>query len=360
MNQVIMYIMAAGVLLGGIDRIIGKKWGYGRSMEEGFLLMGPTALSMVGMMCLIPFLSDVLGKVIIPFYGMIGVDPSMFAGMLAIDMGGYQLAKELAADPMIGRYAGIIVASTFGCTFIFTIPVGMSVVEKKDQTFFANGIMIGLVTLPVGLALGGLFCGMSLMNVLQQNIPIFLLAIFLIIGLKKVPNTMITGFERFASGIQILITFGLVCGAVYYMTNFAILPEIYPIEEALEVVASIGIVMLGSMPMALLLQRVLRKPFSWIGNKIGINEQSVAGLLIGTVSVLPQLAMIKEMDETGKVINAAYVVCAASMFAAHCGFTLSTEPDLLGALIVSKMTGGGAAIIAAVIFQKKHLIVSAE
>lgn len=358
MNQIIMYIMAAGVIIGGIDRILGKKWGFGRSMEEGFLLMGPTALSMVGMMCLIPFLSDVTGKIIIPLYGLMGVDPSMFAGLLAIDMGGYQLALELALDPMIGKYAGIIVAATFGCTFIFTIPVGMSVIEKKDQPLFAKGIMIGLVTMPVGLIAGGLLCKMSVVEILRQNLPIFVLAVLLIIGLQKIPNAMMKGFERFAGGIQILITFGLVCGAVYYMTGFSVVPNIYPIEDALLVVASIGIVMLGSMPMALLLQRILKKPFQWIGSKIGMNEISVAGLLVGAVSVLPQMAMIKDMDQTGKVVNAAYIVCAASMFAAHIGFTLSTEPDLLGALIAAKMTGGIAAIVLAVILQKKQVFES--
>ncbi len=31
-------------------------------------------------------------------YRLVGVDPAMFGGLLAIDMGGYQMAKELAAD----------------------------------------------------------------------------------------------------------------------------------------------------------------------------------------------------------------------------------------------------------------------
>ena len=36
MNQVILWIMAAGVVLGGIDRIFGSPKGYGKKFEEGF------------------------------------------------------------------------------------------------------------------------------------------------------------------------------------------------------------------------------------------------------------------------------------------------------------------------------------
>ena len=89
-----MLIMAAGAVVGGIDRIRGNRWGYGAKFEEGFQLLGSTALSMAGMICLAPVLADVLGKVVIPLYRMIGVDPGMFGSLLAIDMGGYQLARN--------------------------------------------------------------------------------------------------------------------------------------------------------------------------------------------------------------------------------------------------------------------------
>ena len=102
MNRILMLIMAAGAVVGGIDRLRGNKHGYGEKFEEGFLFLGPTALSMAGMICLAPVLADVLGKVIVPLYRAMGVDPAMFGSLLAIDMGGYQLAKELASDARVG------------------------------------------------------------------------------------------------------------------------------------------------------------------------------------------------------------------------------------------------------------------
>ena len=62
MNQALMLIMSAGVVLGGMDRILGNKLGLGEAFEKGFLLLGPMALSMTGMICLTPVLADVLSR----------------------------------------------------------------------------------------------------------------------------------------------------------------------------------------------------------------------------------------------------------------------------------------------------------
>ena len=67
------------------------------------------------------------------------------------------------------------------------------------------------------------------------------------------------------------------------------------------------------------------------------------------ISVIPALSMYSDMDEKGKVANAAFLVSAASLLAAHMGFTISMEPELLGALIGGKLSGGIAAF-ALVIF----------
>ena len=78
-----------------------------------------------------------------------------------------------------------------------------------------------------------------------------------------------------------------------------------------------------------------------------MNPAGMTGLLVGAVSAIPAISMYRDMDERGKVVNAAFLVSAASMMAAHMGFTLSTEPQLLGALIGAKMIGGVAAVLAA-------------
>lgn len=356
MNRILMMIMAAGAVIGGIDRLRGNKHGLGEKFEEGFLFLGPTALSMVGMICLSPVLAQVLGKVIIPFYKMIGVDPAMFGSILAIDMGGYQLAEELAEDPLIGAYAGIVAAAIFGCTIVFTIPVGMGMLKKEDQYCFSRGIMYGLVTMPVGLVIGGMVAGIPWNVCVHQNIPVFVVAILLLWGLWKVPEKMIRGFGIFANGIRGIITIGLILAAVEYMCGWNPIKGMYPIQEGMEVVASIGIVMLGSLPVAELLQRFLRKPFARLGKKWNMNTESMTGILIGSVSVIPAISLFKDMDEKGKVVNAACIVSSASLLAAHMGFTISTRPDMLGALLSGKVCGAVAAFLLAFCMCRKEKV----
>lgn len=340
-----MWIMAVGAVVGGIDRIRGNKYGYGAKFEEGFLFLGPTALSMAGMICLAPVLADILGRIVVPCYQRIGVDPAMFGSLLAIDMGGYQLAGELALDSRIGSYAGTVAAAIFGCTIVFTIPVGMGMIRKEERCFFARGIMYGLVTMPVGLLVGGVLAGIPVLSCLHQNLPVFVLAAVLLIGLWKAPEKMVRGFCVFADGIRAVITIGLVLAAVEYMCGWNPVKGMAQLEDAMDVVSSIGIVMLGSLPAAEFLQRILRKPFARVGSRLGMKAESMTGLLVGIVSVIPAISMYQDMDERGKVVNGAFIVSAASLLAAHMGFVVSTEPEMLGPLLGGKLSGAMAALI---------------
>lgn len=339
MNQALMMVMAAGAVLGGVDRMAGNRLGLGEQFEKGFQLLGSMALSMVGMICLAPVLADVLGRIIVPLYQAIGVDPAMFGSFLAIDMGGYQLAGELAADPRIGSYAGLIVSAIFGCTLVFTIPVGMGMIRASDRELFARGIMLGLAAMPVGLIAGGLACGLALRVCLWQNLPIFFLSLLLLIGLWKIPHRMVKGFCAAADGIKCVITVGLVLAAVESLTGWNPVPGMAPIGEAMSVVGSVGVVMLGSLPMAELLRRALDRPFRWLGGKLGMDAQSMTGMLVGLVTALPALSAFDRMNSRGKVAVGAFLVSGTSLLAAHLGFVVSTEPELLGALIAAKLNG---------------------
>ena len=87
-NQILMYLMAFGAALGGIDQMLGNRLGYGEKFEEGFRMLGPVALSMAGIICLAPVLSAVLQVVVSPVCSLFHLDPGIFGSILAIDMGG--------------------------------------------------------------------------------------------------------------------------------------------------------------------------------------------------------------------------------------------------------------------------------
>lgn len=229
----------------------------------------------------------------------------MLGGIIAIDMGDFQLAVELAADPKVASYAGILVAATLGCTVTFTIPVGMGMVPEKDRPLFARGILFGLILLPVSLFLGGLLTGLMPLNTIRQSLPVFLACLALALGIAKWPDQLVGGFLHFSNAIRLISTLGLIFGAFAYMTGVSLPFPMTPLEEAMKTVSSIGIVMLGSLPMAELLQRILKVPLAWLGKKTGMNSASMTGLLLGGVSVVPAIALIRDMDRRGKIVNAA-------------------------------------------------------
>lgn len=355
MNQILMVVMSFGVILGGLDHLFGNKLGYGKKFEEGFGLLGSMALSMAGMICLAPVLANVLGRFIIPLYQAAGVDPAMFGGILAIDMGGYQLAVELAMEEQIGRYVGIVVSAMFGCTLVFTIPVGMGLIRKEDQPYFARGIMLGLAAMPAGLLAGSIVSGLSLLTCLHQNLPIFLAAILLFFGLWKIPGKMVRGFCIFAGGIRVLVTASLILAAVESLCGFSLIHGMAPLADAMGVVSAIGIVLLGSLPVAELLCRLLKKPFARLGTKLNLNPKSLTGMLVSLVSPIPVFSMFQEMDGRGKVAAGAFLVNATSLLAAHLGFTLATAPAMVPALFAGKLVGAATALLLAMCFPAKNI-----
>lgn len=353
MDKIIMWIMACGALLGGIDRILGNRFGLGKKFEEGFYLLGPTALSMAGILCLVPLLARMLSGPAAALCEPLGIDPAMLGGILAVDMGGYQLAHELAIDPKVANFAGITVAAILGCTITFTIPIGMGMLNNDERTDFAQGILFGLIGIPAALISGGLLCGMGILYTLRQSLPVLILSALVLLGIWKNTRLMIRAFSVVARGISILTTLGLMLGAFEYMTGTAIIPGLAPVEDAMTVVGSIGVVMLGSLPVTELLKRALQRPLSWFGSKTGMNNTSAAGLLIGMVSVLPAIAMIKDMDKRGRIVNAAFVVCAASALAAQLGFVAGVNADLLPVLLASKFSGGICGALIALVATRK-------
>ena len=124
-SQVLMWFMAAGALIGGLDRVFGNKFGLGERFEEGFYAMGPLALGMTGMVCLSPVISDVVAPLAGPFFTKMGADPAVFGSIRPNDPGGYSLAMSMAENKTAGLYSGLIVDSMLGSTVTFSIPVGL-------------------------------------------------------------------------------------------------------------------------------------------------------------------------------------------------------------------------------------------
>lgn len=351
-SEIIMWVMAIGAIIGGIDRIIGNKFGLGEKFEEGFNSMGPLALGMVGIVCLAPVISNVLGPIIIPGITAIGADPAIFGSILPNDTGGYPLAMSLAINEQAGLFSGLIVASMLGCTIVFSIPVGLGLIEKRDQPYFAKGLLIGLITVPIGSIIGGAIAGYDMGMVLINSVPVIAISILLAIGLKFIPNGMIKGCIIFGQFIVVVITIGLAAAAFEAMTGVVIIPGMDPIQDALGIIGDIAIVLLGTFPVLSILTKLLDKPLTAIGTKLGMDATSTAGIVFTLANSIPVYKMMKDMNPRGKIINTAWLVPATAALGDHLGFTAGVYPQAITAVVVSKIIAGVLAVILAMAMTK--------
>lgn len=354
-DRIILWVMSVGILIGGLDKIIGNKFGLGEKFDEGFNAMGPLALGMVGIVCLAPVISKALGPVIIPLFTAMGADPAMFGSILANDMGGFPLAMELAINEQAGLLSGAIVASMLGCTLVFSIPVGLGLIEKEDRPYFSKGLLIGLITIPVGSVIGGLIAGFDLMLVIKNVIPVLILSVFLSVGLKFIPEKMIKGSMLFGQFITIVIYIGLACAAFEFITGIVIIPGMAPIMEGMNAIAGIGIVLLGTFPVLSILVKLLDKPLNSVGRKIGMDATSAAGLVFTLANSVPVYKMMKDMNKRGKIVNTAWLVPATAALGDHLGFTAGVRPDMITPVVVGKIAAGILAIVIAILMSKNAL-----
>lgn len=344
-HEVLIDMMAVFALLGGLDRILGGRFGLGSRFEEGILSMGSLALAMVGIVSLAPVLAGILKPIVVPVYRLLGADPAMFAGtVLACDMGGGPLARQLTADPQAADLGGVITGSMLGATVVFTIPVAMGILEEEDRPAMAKGILCGMVAIPFGILAGGLMAGYAFSMVLRNLVPIVLMALLIALGLWRAEKAMVAAFTAFGKILVAVVTVGLSGAIIQALTGFAVIPGLAPISEGFETVGTIAIVLAGAFPLVYVLTRVLNKPLMALGKLLGINEPASAGLIASLANSIATFGMVKDMDDRGKVVNIAFAVPAAFVFGDHLGFTAGFAPELLPAMIVGKLVGGVVAV----------------
>ena len=344
-HEVLIDMMAVFALLGGLDRILGGRFGLGSRFEEGILSMGSLALAMVGIVSLAPVLAGILKPIVVPVYRLLGADPAMFAGtLLACDMGGGPLARQLTADPQAADLGGVITGSMLGATVVFTIPVAMGILEERDWPAMAKGSLCGMVAIPFGILAGGLTAGYAFSMVLRNLVPIVLMALLIALGLWRAEKAMVAAFTAFGKIVVAVVTVGLSGAIIQALTGFAVIPGLAPISEGFETVGTIAIVLAGAFPLVYVLTQVLNKPLMALGKLLGINEPASAGLIASLANSIATFGMVKDMDDRGKVVNIAFAVPAAFVFGDHLGFTAGFAPELLPAMIVGKLVGGVFAV----------------
>lgn len=356
MSKFILYIIIFFAVLGSIDKIIGNKFGLGKKFDEGFMNMGNLALGIIGIYSIAPVLANGLLYLIAPIFKAIGVDPSILVGsLLACDMGGYSSAMEIAHTRQMGMFSGLMIGSMMGATIVYTLPIAIGVIEKEDHPFFIKGILSGIITIPIGGFLGGILSGMNILVIVKNLIPIVVFSIVLTLALIKQPEKIIKCFIYFNKIIMTLGTIGLIAGILQRLIGITLVPGMKPLEEGLNVVVNIAIFLAGAYPMMFIITKLFTKPLSKIGEKIGIGENAIVGLIISLANNIPTFVMMKDMDKRGKVICSAFAVSGAFSFGGQMGFVASVESSMIVPVMIGKMTAGISGVVLAYILTEEEV-----
>lgn len=364
-NSVIVTIMMIFMILGAVDKAMGNKRGYGAAFDEGFQAMGPLAIAMVGVIAAAPVLSMVLRPIVGPIYELLGSSPSIFATTLLLaDSGGYPLAVELAGnDVVMGQFAGIIVGCTMGCILLFDIPVALTLIQKKDRPLLACGILVGVITAPIGCFVGGIVMNamteysMDLGTMFFSLLPVILVAIVLAAGLWFKPIALMNGFAKFGAFVTGLIAIFVAIAVFQYETGirfplFHLMVEagadgVSPLANSVEILGDIAFVLIGAFPMVEFIKRHFGGALAKVGSKLGMNEAASAGIVATLANNIPTFQMMKDMNPKGKLMNVAFASCAAFMFGDHLGFVAGVNSNMIVPMIFAKLACGLSALFLA-------------
>lgn len=367
----------ACAVAGAIASAIKPESELGQQFVAGVDSIGPIFLPVAGIMASAPYLTAFVEGVFGPTYGALGADPAMAATtFIAVDMGGYQLADALAQT----RESWIMAMMTgymAGATIVFTVPVALKMLEKRDRKYLALGVMSGLLAIPIGVFVTSAVIAVShpvIREVVSTNadatyqlaltwaqigvnlVPLIIICVALALGLKFKPDAMIKGFIVFGRVMEGALKIVFVLVVVEYFTglftmvfgSFGFDPIIADEDDmfrALETAGAIGMMLCGAFPMVYLIRKYLAKPLAKIGGAVGLSSDATAGLLAGSANVLALLSMVKYLKARDKVICMAFAVCCAFLFGDHLSFTANFQPSLIVPVLLGKLAAGICAIV---------------
>ncbi|CAN5630143.1 ethanolamine utilization protein EutH [soil metagenome] len=380
-GQVVIFIIVAFGIIGAIAAIRDDEHGMGAEWKEGLHAIGPIFIPVAGIMASIPYLSRFVEAVVGPLFNLVGASPAMAAtSIIAVDMGGYQLAQAIA-DNTANWIMAAIVGYMAGATIVFSIPVGLAMLDRRDHKYMALGIMSGILTVPVGVLLTTsilVLTGTNLRDEVSTSsastfslavlgfsqifvnlIPLIIFVVAIALGLYFYPNIMITGFMWFGRIMDAAIKIILALSIAEYFTGIfttifgawgfdPIIADAQDQFRALEIAGYIGITLSGAFPMVYVIRTYLSGPLGAIGRRFGLSSEGSAGVVAASANILALYHMIKVIPPKDKVLCIAFAVCSAFLLGDHLAFTANFQPNMILPLIIGKFTAGILAIALAV------------
>ena len=344
-EKILLLLFALMFAVGAADYLCGSPLKLGKRFVDGLQTFAPLFLTMAGFIIIAPLLA----RVLIPGSGIftaIGADPAVFPGLfLANDNGAYPLAQKLAVTPQGAGFGGILVGGVVGVNVI-CMPLVMQIMKKEDRPYYFKGLMYGIITMPAGLLAGAFAAGYPCKFILLQMPPLLGISAAAALMLYLIPETLVKMLCVFAKAMEVLAMAG--CAAAVFMEFSGVrIPGLVPLGEAVKVIGAIVVLLSGVYVFMEILTRLFRKFLLGAGKRFNINETSVMGLITTSANSIPTLAMVKDMDPKGKMLNCAFMASGAFMFGDHLAYCGAVVPELLFPMILTKFTAAVLAVLLA-------------
>lgn len=380
-GHIIIYIIMAATLIGAAASVIKPDSGLGKEFVNGIHAIGPVFLAQAGIMAAIPIISYVITHTIGPLFQSMGSDVSVAAlSIIAVDMGGYQLADAIAANRDQWIIA-MLIGYTSGASIVYLIPVGLVMLKQKDHKYLALGAMAGLISIPCGvlislmcITLGNIpvrdiistssparhYLSIDFLQALQLLAPLLAFCFLLALGLKYRTMMMVKGFLTFGRILDAFIKLVLAACIIQHFTGifsnvfggwvfdplFADETELY---RAIEIAGYIGIMLAGTFPVCYLFQKYCQRPMRFIGRKLQLSDNGALGVVMVLANIIAVYHLFNTMCARDKVICVAFGICAQATLGDHLAFSANFQPTLVIPIMAGKFLAGVMAIAVAIV-----------
>ena len=344
MNPFILLMLICAAV-GLLDKILGGRWGLARYFDSGLAIMGSLALSMCGLFCIGVTVIKTYSPQLSAAFAGLPVDPSLSIGcLLAPDMGAYPIALEMAEDPLLGAFFGVLVSSTLGTVIGYQLPVFLGAVGKEDAAPVLKGLFIGVGTLPPALLAGGLLLKVPLGRLAVNLLPVAVFCIVLIVALTLAERPTTAVLQVLGVTVKILsyVLTVLVIADLYVKDLGLVPPELR--SEVFIMVFKVTAIICGSLVFSQLLTRWFHRPLTYVAERIGTNEYAIMGMLLGATNSLAMLPLMPRMDRRGKILNGAFSAAGAYVIGGQMAFISgASDPWTTAVFMITKL---GAALLA--------------
>ena len=380
LGNYVIYLIMVGTLVGALASIIKPESGLGREFVNGIHSIGPVFLAQAGIMAAVPLLSQWISYFLGPIFSAVGSDVSIAAlSIIAVDMGGYQLADALTSNRDMWITA-MLCGYTSGATIVYLIPVGLTMLNRKVHKYLALGAMAGLISIPFAVLAGLLiitinnlpvrdiistdspalhYLSLDLLTMLQYLAPLFVFCFFIAAGLKFRPQMMVTGFLIFGKIMDAFIKMVLACSIIEHFTGvfsnvfghwgfdplFADKDELF---RAIEIAGYIGVMLAGTFPICYLFQKYCKKMVGFLSRTFKLSDTGALGFIMVLANIIATYHLFTKMKARDKVLCVAFGVCAQASIGDHLAFTANFQPTLVVPILLGKLFGGLLAVMIAI------------